>query len=426
MTQSETLYAEACKVMPGGVNSPVRAFKAVGGTPIYFDHALGAQVFDADGRGYLDLMSSWGAIILGHAHPAITEAVCHAAERGTSFGAPHAGEIFLAREVVSRMPGVELVRFVNSGTEASLAAIRLARAATGRDLVIKFEGNYHGAVDPLLARAGSGMATFGLPDSEGVPKQTAEQTLPARYNDLEHVRGLLAEHGARVAAVLVEPVSGNMGLVPPAEGFLEGLRAACTASGALLVMDEVMTGFRIARGGASERFGVQGDLTTMGKVIGGGLPVGAYGGTRKVMEMVAPLGPVYQAGTLSGNPLAMAAGAAALVHLTPEVYEHLEQMGARLQAGLASAAASVGVAAQVQRVGSMISVYFASAPVTDFDQAKASNVGLFKKVFHAMLARGVYLPPSGLEAWFLTAAFGEAEIDHVVQAFGEALQEAAA
>jgi len=314
--ESERLYAEACSLMPGGVNSPVRAFRAVGGTPVYFDRAAGSKVFDADGNVYIDYVCSWGAIILGHADGGINKAIYGAAEHGTSFGAPHAGEIGLAKAVQARIPAMELVRFVNSGTEAAQGAIRLARAATGRTKLIKFEGNYHGALDSLLAKAGSGVATFGLPDSAGVPTEVAAATLTAVYNDADHVRRLLAANPGEVAAVIVEPVAGNMGVVPPAPGFLEALRAGCDGHGALLIIDEVMTGFRVDRGGATGRFGLRPDLVIMGKVIGGGLPVGAYGGRRDLMELIAPLGPVYQAGTLSGNPLAMAAGMAALEALT--------------------------------------------------------------------------------------------------------------
>lgn len=420
---SERLYAEACQLMPGGVNSPVRAFRAVGGTPLYFARAAGARLIDADGNDYVDFVSSWGAIILGHAHPAVNEAIGRAAADGTSFGAPHEGEILLAQEVIHRMPGVERVRFVNSGTEASLAAIRLARAATGRTKIVKFEGNYHGAVDSLLAKAGSGVATFGLPDSAGVPKETTAGTLVARYNDLADVERLLTSHLGEVAAVLVEPVAGNMGLVPPTPEFLPGLRRLCDAHGALLVMDEVMTGFRVAPGGAAERYEVAGDIAVMGKVIGGGLPVGAYGGRRDLMELVAPLGPMYQAGTLSGNPLAMAAGYAALTNLTPEVYERLEGLGERLQKGLKLATETAGVEAQVQRIGSMISVFFTEMPVRDFADAQTTDKALFGRLFHALLNRGVYLPPSALEAWFINAAHTEEEIDRTVEAFEEALQE---
>jgi len=422
MTHSEKLYAEACELMPGGVNSPVRAFRAVGGTPLFFQRAKGSQLIDADGNAYIDYVSSWGAIILGHANPEVIGAITGAARNGTSFGAPHAGEIALAKEILARVPAMERVRMVNSGTEATLSAIRLSRAATGRSKILKFEGNYHGAVDSLLAKAGSGVATFGLPDSAGVPKEVTGHTLLARYNDLAHVSEVLNANRGEVAAILVEPVAGNMGLVPPADGFLSGLRTLATEHGALLVFDEVMTGFRVARGGAAERYGVRPDLFCMGKVIGGGLPVGAYGGRRDLMDLVAPVGPMYQAGTLSGNPLAMAAGLAALQQLTPDVYDRLESLGARLESGLRTACEAAGVPAQVQRIGSMISVFFNPKPVTNFDEASASDKALFGRVFHKLLDNGIYLPPSALESWFLTASHSVEDIDQTIEAFGDAVR----
>ena len=420
---SEALFAEAKTLMPGGVNSPVRAFKAVGGTPVFFKSAKGAYLFDADDNRYVDYVSSWGAILLGHADPRVIQAISDAASHGTSFGAPHEGEVRLAKEILSRVPAVERIRFVNSGTEATLATIRLVRAATGRSKIIKFEGNYHGAVDSLLAKAGSGIATFGLPDSAGVPNTITQDTLLARYNDADNVKAILEANAGQVAAVMVEPVAGNMGLVPPDPGFLLTLRELCDHHGVLLVFDEVMTGFRVARGGASERFGIKPDLICMGKVIGGGLPVGAYGGREDLMNLVAPLGPMYQAGTLSGNPLAMAAGYAALSNADQSVYEHCEQIGARLEAGLNQVFGAAGVPAQVQRVGSMISVYFADEPVHNFDQANVSNKALFGKLFHAMLDKGFYLPPSALEAWFLTASHTNEDIDLTVEAFAQSLKE---
>ncbi len=423
MTQSESLYAQAVELMPGGVNSPVRAFRAVGGTPLYFMKGKGAILTDADGRDYVDYVSSWGAIILGHADEAVTEAVARAAANGTSYGAPHEGEITLAREVLARKRGVERVRFVNSGTEAALAAIRLARAATGRTKLLKFAGNYHGAVDSLLAKAGSGVATFGLPDSAGVPAEFARSTLTARYNDPDDVQRLLEANPGEVAAVLLEPIAGNMGLVPPTPGFLDALRSLCDAHGCLLVVDEVMTGFRVARGGATARYSLTPDLTIMGKVIGGGLPVGAYGGRKDLMDLIAPLGPVYQAGTLSGNPLAMAAGHAVVSRLTDELYDGLESSGERLQKGLELALEATGVPGQVQRVGSMISVFFTPMPVRDFDDAQTTDKALFGRLFHALLKRGVYLPPSALEAWFLNAAHDSALIDRTIDAFEDALRE---
>lgn len=422
--KSERLYAEACGLMPGGVNSPVRAFRAVGGTPVYFERAEGAYLFDADGHHYIDYVCSWGAIILGHSDPRVNAAIGTTAANGTSFGAPHAGEIRLAKEVISRVPGLERVRFVNSGTEAALAVIRLVRAATGRTKILKFEGNYHGAVDSLLAKAGSGLATFGLPDSAGVPSETTQGTLLARFNDLSQVEDIFLANVGEIAAVMVEPVAGNMGLVPPSPTFLKGLRTLCDQHGALLVLDEVMTGFRVAHGGATERFGVVPDLVMMGKVIGGGLPVGAYGGRRDLMELVAPLGPMYQAGTLSGNPLAMAAGYAALSGLTPEVYAKLESLGARLEKGLSQACAVANVNAHVQRVGSMISVFFTDDPVSNFDEAQTTDRPFFGRLFHAMLDRGIYLPPSALEAWFLSASHTDENIDRTVEVFAEALKAA--
>ncbi len=420
---SARLHSEACDLMPGGVNSPVRAFRAVSGSPIYFDRALGSHVVDADGREYIDFVSSWGAIILGHADASINAAIANAATRGVSFGAPHAGELKLAREVIARMPGVERVRFVNSGSEATMAATRLARAATGRSKILKFEGNYHGAVDSLLARAGSGVATFALPDSAGVPNEVARTTLVARYNDAAQVNDLLEANKGQVAAILVEPASGNMGLVPPVPGFLDQLRELATESGALLIFDEVMTGFRVARGGASERFGIRPDLVCMGKVIGGGLPVGAYGGRKDLMGLVAPLGPVYQAGTLSGNSMAMAAGYAALSALDDPAYERLEFIGSRLENGLSRALEAAGLAGQVQRVGSMISVFFTPTPVTNFEEAQATDKALYGRLFHALLAKGVYLPPSALEAWFSTVVPSAEDIDRTVATFSEALVE---
>ncbi len=420
---SEALHESACDLMPGGVNSPVRAFRAVGGTPIFFERAHGSKLVDVDGREYVDYVSSWGAIILGHADSATVDAVIEAARKGTSFGACHEGEIRLAKEVIRRVPYMDLVRFVNSGTEATVAAIRLARAATRRNKIIKFEGNYHGAADCLLAKAGSGVATLGLPDSAGVPPGAAQDTLVARYNDFERVRELLDANREQVAAILVEPVAGNMGVIPPVLGFLEGLRNLCDLHGALLVFDEVMTGFRVARGGAAELFAIRPDLYCFGKVIGGGLPVGAYGGRRELMSQIAPSGPVYQAGTLSGNPLAMAAGYAALSHLHEDSYGRLERLGARLERGLAQAGAVANVPIQVQRVGSMISAFFTGSGVGNFEDANRTNKALFARLFHVMLQRGFYLPPSSLESWFLTLAHTEDDIDRTLDAFVESLRE---
>jgi glutamate-1-semialdehyde 2,1-aminomutase len=376
-----------------------------------------------DGNEYIDFVSSWGAIIHGHADAEINAAIAAAAQRGTSFGAPHEGEILLAQEILARVPGLEQVRFVNSGTEATVAAIRLARAATGRNKIIKFEGNYHGAADCLLAHAGSGVATFSLPDSSGVPPSSTADTLVAPFNDLKGVAERLQLNAGQVAAVIVEPTSGNMGLVPVEPEFLAGLVELCKSHSTLVIFDEVMTGFRIAKGGAAERFGVAPDLFCFGKVIGGGLPVGGYGGRRELMAYVAPVGPMYQAGTLSGNPLAMAAGLAALTRLEQVQYDRLESLGSRLEKGLKSAISDAGVPGEVQRVGSMISVFFTEEPVSNFAQAAKTNRALFSKIFHSMLRRGVYLPPSALEAWFLNLSHTDEQIDQTVEAFSESLRE---
>lgn len=410
ISRSQDLFVRAEKLMPGGVNSPVRAFRAVGGTPLYIERAKGARITDVDGNTYLDYVNSWGASILGHAHPAILDAIQSAAAKGTSYGAPHPGEILLAEEVLSRVPGLQRVRFVNSGTEATLAAIRLARAATGRSKILKFAGNYHGAVDSLLVQAGSGVATLGLPDSAGVLPETVAQTRGAPFNNLEAVANILIE--GDIAAVLVEPVAGNMGLIPPAPEFLIGLRELCNKHQSLLVFDEVMTGFRIAKGGAVERYGVKPDLICMGKVIGGGLPVGAYGGSAELMNWIAPVGPVYQAGTLSGNPLAMAAGHAALSSLSSEDYEYLESIGAHLELGLREALHGRG---HVLRVGSMISAFFTSEPPTNFEEAQTTDRAEYARVFHRLLDLGIYLPPSALESWFLTTAHTPSDIDETVE-----------
>lgn len=422
-TKSEMLFEAARLVMPGGVSSPVRAFKAVGGVPIFIDHAKGSKLVDVDGKSYIDYVASWGAIILGHANPAILAAITEAASKGTSFGASHEGEVRLAKLILARMPRLDLVRFVNSGTEATQSAIRLARAATKRSKIIKFDGNYHGATDSLLSKAGSGVATLELPDAQGVPPGVSADTLVARYNDASQVENILRANPQQVAAVLVEPVAGNMGCVPPKTGFLSELRRICTEHGALLVVDEVMTGFRVAPGGATELYDLHPDLVCIGKVIGGGLPVAAYAGRRDLLEMVAPCGPVYQAGTLSGNPLAMAAGAAALDELSESVYDRLESLGSRLEIGLRSACQSARVPARVQRVGSMISVFFNDHPIRNFDDAQRSDKVLYGKLFHALLARGVYLPPSALESWFLTAAHTPKDIDRTAEAFEAALKE---
>jgi glutamate-1-semialdehyde 2,1-aminomutase len=409
-------------LMPGGVSSPVRAFKAVGGQPLFIASGSGSKIRDIDGNSFLDYVMSWGPLILGHAHPAVVEAVRKALEGGASFGAPTVREIELAERVTAAMPWIEQLRFVNSGTEATMSAIRLARAATGRPGVIKFEGCYHGHVDALLVKAGSGAMTFGAPSSPGVPEDTVRHTHIVPFNDLEAVRRTLDASAPEIAAVILEPVVGNMGCIPPGEGFLKGLAELCERYGVLLVLDEVMTGFRVARGGAAERYGIRPDLVTLGKVIGGGLPVGAYGGRRNLMQLVSPVGPVYQAGTLSGNPLAMAAGIATLDLLSAAgTYERLEALSRQLEQGLVKAAAEAGVAVRVQGVGSMLSLFFTDQPVTDCASALRCDTVRFGRFFGGMLRRGVYLPPSQFEAWFVSLAHSEEDIARTVEAAREAL-----
>jgi glutamate-1-semialdehyde 2,1-aminomutase len=422
VTRSEELFARAQKVIPGGVNSPVRAFHAVGGTPLFIRKAEGARLWDADGTAYLDYVGSWGPMILGHAHPAIVEAVQQAAARGTSYGAPCAAEVELADRVVKIVPSIEKVRFVSSGTEATMSALRLARGYTKRKKILKFEGCYHGHADSLLVAAGSGVATLGIPGSPGVTEGTTADTLTAPFNSAAAVEAIVRTQGAELAAVIVEPVAGNMGCVAPVAGYLEALRALTRACGALLVFDEVMTGFRVARGGAQQLYGIMPDLTCLGKIVGGGLPAAAYGGRAEIMDHVAPVGPVYQAGTLSGNPLAMAAGCVALDALArPGSYERLDALSVRLQVGLARAAQSAGTMLTVNRVGSMLTPFFCRGPVTDFSTAKGSDTKAFARFFHGMLARGVYLPPAQYEAAFVSLAHSEADIDETVQAAGEVL-----
>jgi len=426
--KSRELMERARRLLPGGVNSPVRAYGAVGGQPVVIASGAGALLTDVDGNEYVDYVGSFGPLILGHAHPPVVQAVQAAAERGTSFGAPTEAETELAARVVAAMDSIEMVRFVSSGTEATMSALRLARAATERDLVLKFEGCYHGHSDGLLAAAGSGVATFALPDSPGVPAAFAAQTLLAPYNNLDLAAATFDAHPGAIACVIVEPVAGNMGLIPPASGFLEGLRELCDRHGALLLFDEVITGFRVGRGGAQERFGVRADLTALGKVIGGGLPVGAYGGPRALMERMAPQGDVYQAGTLSGNPLATAAGIATLDALDADAaaYQRLEKLGARLEDGLSDAAREAGVPLAVSRVGSVLTPFFLAAPPTDYAGARAADLDAFARFHRALLKRGVLPPPSQFESWFISLAHDEELIDRTIAAARGALSETAA
>jgi len=422
LPESAKALERAMRVMPGGVSSPVRAFGAVGGQPPFIASGRGATLRDIDGHVYVDYVCSWGPLILGHAHPRVVAAVRDALAAGSSFGAPTVREIHLAERIIAAMPHVEQVRFVNSGTEATMSALRLARAATGRPGVIKCTGCYHGHVDDLLVAAGSGATTFGSPSSPGVPAETVGHTHLVPFNDLGAVRDTCEARAGDIACILVEPVAGNMGVIPPADGYLTGLRELADRHDVLLVFDEVMTGFRVARGGAAERLGVRPDLVTLGKVIGGGLPVGAYGGRRDLMQQVSPAGPVYQAGTLSGNPLAMAAGTATLDILAEaDTYDRLEKTSADLASGLADVAQAAGVPVQVQRVGSMLSVFFAEAPVVDYASAKRSDTGRFGRFHGGMLARGVYLPPSQFEAWFVSLAHGEEELERTFKAAHETL-----
>ncbi len=418
INESIRLFRQAQELLPGGVDSPVRAFRAVGGQPLFIERGAGPHLIDVDGNRYIDYVLSWGPLILGHAHPDVVDAIRQAADKGTSYGAPSPLEIDLALLVRKFIPNLEMLRFVNSGTEATMSALRLARAFTKRDKIIKFEGCYHGHADMLLVQAGSGVATLGLPDSPGVPADTVKDTLVARFNDIESVEVLFDKFPEQIAAVIIEPVTGNMGVVPPVPGFLEGLRKITEKHGALLIFDEVMTGFRVHPGGAQALFGIRPDLTALGKVIGGGLPVGAYGGRRDIMELIAPAGPVYQAGTLSGNPLAMAAGSATLTWLEqhPHVWLEMDTRVTRLSAGIRSAAEMAGIPLTGYQIGTMFSAFFTETPVKDWPTAKTSDTGLFGRFFQGMLARGVYLAPSQFEAGFMSAVHDDAAIDHTVEA----------
>ncbi len=422
MSKNAALLERAEKLMPGGVNSPVRAYRAVGGHPPFIANASGARLWDVDDREYIDYVGSWGPAILGHAQPDVVRSVQAAAERGLSFGAPTELEVRFAETITQVYPNIEMMRCVSSGTEATMSALRAARGFTGRDLFVKFDGCYHGHSDALLVAAGSGAATFGTPDSAGVPKSIVEKTINLGFNDAEALSALFDERGKDIAAVIVEPVVGNMGCVPPVDGYLEALRAVTEKHGALLIFDEVMTGCRLARGGAQERFSIRPDLTCLGKVVGGGMPLAVYGGRRDVMEKIAPVGPVYQAGTLSGNPAAVSAGLATLQRLTPEVYDTLEQLGARLQAGLEAAIAETKLSACVQRVGSMITLFFHPGPIRNWQDSGATDRDRFAKFHAGLLAKGVYWPASAFEAAFISAAHTDADIDATIEAARGALR----
>ena len=423
--RSSELFVEANKVIPGGVNSPVRAFKGVGGTPIFAKEAKGAYLYDEDGNRLIDYINSWGPMILGHAYEPVVNAVIEKAKKGTSFGMPTELETQIAQLAVSMVPNIDKIRFVNSGTEACMSAIRLARGYTKRDKIIKFSGCYHGHSDSFLIAAGSGLSTFGVPNSPGVTQGTAKDTLLASYNDIENVKALFEANKNEIAAIIIEPVAGNMGCIPPAKGFLEALRAVCTENGALLIFDEVMTGFRLAKGGAQELFGIQADIVCFGKVIGGGLPVGAFAAREEIMNYLAPLGPVYQAGTLSGNPLAMAAGLEMLKALNADadIFKRLEEKTAYLEKGIRQVLTEEGVVFTINRVGSMISVHFDANPVYDFATAKNGDNDTFKKFFHGLLKRGVYIAPSAYETWFITDALTYEDLDFTINAIAETAKE---
>lgn len=423
MTKSQELFERAQKTIPGGVNSPVRAFKSVGGTPLFMERAKGAYMYDADGKRYIDYINSWGPMILGHAYEPVVTAIQEKAMLSTSFGAPTELEVDMAELIVSMAPGVDMVRMVSSGTEACMSALRLARGFTGRNKFIKFEGCYHGHADAFLVKAGSGVATFNIRTIPGVTAGVSMDTLTAPYNDLEAVNRLAEAHSGQIAAIIVEPVAGNMGCIIPEPGFLEGLRAICDAEGIVLIFDEVMTGFRLAPGGAQERLGVSADLVTYGKVIGGGMPVGAFGGRRAIMQHISPSGSVYQAGTLSGNPIAMIAGYTMLKTLkdNPGIYDQLERKTAYLHEGLNEALSKGPAPFVINRMGSMISVHFSEQPVRDFASAAAANNSLFNTFFHSLLNQGVYLPPSAFETWFISAALSDADIDETIEAVSKAI-----
>lgn len=416
--RSSALFEDAQKYLPGGVNSPVRAFKGVGGTPIFVEKAKGAYLYDADGHSYIDYINSWGPMILGHAHPKVTEAIISQVEKGTSYGTPTELETEIAKLVIESVPGAELVRFVNSGTEACMSAIRLARGFTSRDKIIKFAGCYHGHSDSFLIQAGSGAATFGAPNSPGVTQGTAKDTLLARFNDLEDVKNLFESNQGQIAALILEPVAGNMGCIPPQDGFLEGLRSLCTAHGALLIFDEVMTGFRLAMGGAQELFEITADIVTYGKVIGGGMPVGAFAARREIMEYLAPIGPVYQAGTLSGNPVAMRAGLTTLEILKkhPESFENAENTTIQIAEGIHEIFTRKGIEHSMNLIGSMMSVFFTDIEVKDFEDAKTANNPIFNRFYHHLLQNGIYLPPSSFETWFISLSIQSDEIDQTLSA----------